>query len=504
MTKLTVNTKEEVRMLHNFWNHIHFHPTDAIEDAWGQRILDRVCADHAAETVRMYTMMEDIVTMSPAGELQYDFTENDVRMDYMVSKGFRLLLCYNFIPACIARDTDATSSQSKNSTRYKGKMIVASAPKDYALWEEICRTYTAHIVERYGLERVSGWYLQCFNEPDCAAYFLKNERDTEVRCREYCKLYDAFEQGIRSVSDKLCMGGCAVAGNIEFWEYFLKHVKETGKRLDFLSYHTYGTTPGMINSGALPISASNSLEIIRSYNALAEKYGFGSVPVLIDEWGASSHGFYNREECPGLIFRENEIFSAFYVKMVSLYEKLKLPIDRMMICLSGQHEMKEDFSGFRGFFTLNFYPKPIYNAYVLAAKLGESKIACEEPENENLTVLASRSRDGRIAVLLSYSSEHFDEELPDLAVNLSFAGLSGEQEARLWYIDRDHANAYRAYERLGSPDDPTPEQVEEIRKEGTLSSETCRFEGELPVVMQNNGVLLVETALHIGETVKNA
>ena len=100
--KLTIDTQNVERKIPNFWNHIHFHPTDAIEDAWGKRILDRVGADKAAQTVRMYTMFEDIVTMDEEGKLCYDFRVTDLRLDYMVEKGFHVLLSYNFIPDCIA------------------------------------------------------------------------------------------------------------------------------------------------------------------------------------------------------------------------------------------------------------------------------------------------------------------------------------------------------------------------------------------------------------------
>lgn len=490
--RLKIDSGKKVRKLHNFWNNIHFHPTDAIEDEWGQRILNRVQEDHAAKTVRMFTMMEDIVTMSEDGRLQYDFTENDLRMDYMAGKGFTILLCYNFIPACIARNPDERSSNNKNARRYKGKLIITSPPKDYALWEEICRTYTAHIAERYGLERVSGWYLHCYNEPDIPAFWMKEEEDIQVRCREYCHLYDAFERGVRAVSDRLRLGGPVLACRMDFMEGFLKHARDSKKKLDFLSFHAYGTKPWYLNNGELPISAANSVEKIRECKALAEKYGFGEIPLIIDEWGASSGGYCNCEDCPGLIFRENEVFSAFFVKMLTLYEELQLPIEKMMICLSGQHEMKTDFSGFRGFFTLHFYPKPIYNAFVLSAKLGEYKTACNIPEDGNLSVLPTIAADGRVAVLLAYASEHFDAGLSDLHLELEFAGLSGGREAKLWYIDREHANSYRMYQRLGAPDEPAPEQIEQIAAAGELVCESRRFTDVLEAVMEDNSVLLVE------------
>ena len=89
----------------------------------------------------------------------------------------------------------------------------------------------------------------------------------------------------------------------------------------------------------------------------------------------------------------------------------------IMICLSGQHEMIKDFSGFRNFFTLNFIAKPIYNAYILASHLGSALLGAAA-ENENIHTVATKKENGDLAVLLSYSSEHFSEDLPEIEESL--------------------------------------------------------------------------------------
>ena len=48
---------DSVKRIDNFYNHALFHPTDAIEDAWGKRLLDRFSADGAVKTVRIYAML---------------------------------------------------------------------------------------------------------------------------------------------------------------------------------------------------------------------------------------------------------------------------------------------------------------------------------------------------------------------------------------------------------------------------------------------------------------
>ena len=228
-----------------------FHPTDAVEDAWGKRILDRMSKDKAIDTIRIYAMLEDIVYIDMNGQLAYDFRVSDLRLDYLVECGYNLIISYGGIPECISDCKHDMTSVSKNKTRYKGKMWNTSPPKDYTLWEEVCYIYTKHIVERYGIERVSEWRISCFNEPDLNWFFMANtpQENIEERVSEYCKLYEGFSKGIERVSNKIVYGGPAWASIVPFLEAFLKYVKENKIRLDFISMHNYGTDTGKLNKG---------------------------------------------------------------------------------------------------------------------------------------------------------------------------------------------------------------------------------------------------------------
>ena len=164
--------------IHNFWNNIHFHPTDAIEDDWGKQILDQVSKDKAAQYIRIYAMLEDIVGRAADGSLTYRFEETDRRIDYLIEKGFKLLICFNFLPKAIAAKPECMSALP----RYKGKRINTSEPADYGEWEEVCRVYTAHLLERYGEENLGQWYFHCWNEPDFPQYFKSDtDRTTDMQ-----------------------------------------------------------------------------------------------------------------------------------------------------------------------------------------------------------------------------------------------------------------------------------------------------------------------------------
>ena len=245
---------------------------------------------------------------------------------------------------------------------------------------------------------------------------------------------------------------------------FKKGTKKNLK-LDFISLHSYGTSPELLNDGSCPFCVGSLMEKYHAYFETIRTCGFGETPILIDEWGMASAGFYNREECPDLMVRETEVSSAYLVKLIERLIRSDLPMEMLAICLSGQHEMTEDFSGFRNFFTLNFIAKPIYNAHILASKLGETLLQTEE--RENLFVIPTKNEKGDYAVLLSYSSENFREDLPTVTETVVFEENIADRTVTVWCIDQTTTNPYRMWERAGKPQ-MTEAFLKDLRKEGSI------------------------------------
>ncbi len=472
-----------IKTQHNFWNHALFHPTDAIEDPWGRRILDRMAEDGAVKTIRIYSMFEDIVYIGGDGKLCYDFRVSDLRLDYLMDKGYDILIAYAGIPDFLSEEGGVKMGSVKNKTRYKGKLWNTTPPKDYALWEEICYEYTKHIVERYGIDTVSKWRVQCFNEPDHTGYFFgelpKDKQGTQIRLREYCKLYKAFEKGIRRVSDQIRIGGPTLSSEKDFLIGFMKYVKENELKLDYIAFHNYGRiSPKLLNAGER-IAVERIIKKHTEFLEIIKENGFGDTEIIVDEWGATCSGFLNKEECPSLMFRETEVYSAFYVKLIRQMIDLDPNLSKMIICLSGQHEMTEDFSGFRNFFTLNFFAKPIYNAYVLASKLGSGLLTAAS-DDSNISIVPTKKDNGDYAVLLSYSSMHFEEDIPDKEETVVFAEDIKDKTVTVWCIDRSTTNPYRLYEKMGVKT-PSNEEVKLLREEGRLK----------PIKVQNGSEPLI-------------
>lgn len=490
--------KNVEKIQENFWNNALFHPTDAIEDPWGKRILDKIAEDRAVKTIRIYAMLEDIVYYDGEGRMSFDFRLNDLRLDYLVGLGYDLIIAYAGMPDCISRCTDFKSSNSNRATRYKGKMWNTYPPRDVKLWEDVCYEYSKHIIERYGIDVVSKWRMHCFNEPDASGFFLSDVpgdvEGTLRRAEEYCKMYEAFEHGLRRAHEKLRIGGPAISCNLLFLKSFLQFVREKKLRLDYITLHNYGTTPKKMLDDGGKITVNAILNNQEKYLEIICDAGFKDTEIIVDEWGVASGGFRDIESCPPLIFRENEVFAAYYVKLVSEFIERGYKVSKLLICLSGQHEMRTDFTGFRGFFTLNFIKKPIYNVYVLAAKLYAGLVAAK-CDSEYISVIPTKDDRGNYAVLLSYSDEYFTEEIGNAVEKMTFDDdLSGGQ-VRMYCIDKNTTNPYRAYEKLGKKE-LSAEDVEILRREGELVPiYEGEYKGELALSLTPNSTYLVITTI---------
>lgn len=495
--KFWIYADQKDKDLKNFWNHVVFHPTDAIEDDWGQAVLERIYQDKAVRTVRIYTMFEEIVTLDENGQMQYDFTNNDFRLDYLVSKGFDILLSYGFVPGFLTED------ENFFKPRYKGKKLQFAKITDYGRWEEICRVYTQHIVDRYGEDTVAKWHLNCYNEPNSPHFFYKDCPDLKTKIAEYCKLYDGFEAGITAVSRKIPIGGPALAGsatNFEFLAGLLKHIKETGRKIDFVNFHRYCTNPKMIRQNELPLRFNTGIDSVLNVARLVKCCGFEGLPILWGEWGASSEGYKTINDVPEYTFRDNEVYAAYFVKLLTFWDERNAPFDKMIFCLSGQDSNDKDFLGYRNFFTKNGYAKPIYNAFVLAGKLGEEKLNFFTPVRTLGTawtsMMPTKHVDGHMSILMSYANDDLNPNIESCETTVEVLGLDRTYRVRKYIIDAEHANAIYKYRQLGCPDEPTEEQKKAIREFGELKEEdvgkVSAEENSIQFEMPGNSVVLLE------------
>ena len=88
----------------------------------------------------------------------------------------------------------------------------------------------------------------------------------------------------------------------------------------------------------------------------------------------------------------------------------------------------------------------------------------------DIGALATRGPDGRIAVLLWH---YHDDDVagPVAQVKLAINGAK-PGSAKLWRVDGDHANAFTAWQRMGSPQSPNEKQYAVLEAASAMEGET--------------------------------
>ncbi|MGB0101182.1 MAG: glycosyl hydrolase [Nocardioides sp.] len=189
------------------------------------------------------------------GEPVHDFAGVDRVYDHVRSLGLYPVVEVSFMPHDLACDP------SKTVFDYGA---IVSPPKDWERWYDLVRDLTAHLLERYGEEVVEHWSFEVWNEANLEVFWSGTPE-------EYLRLYDVTAAAVRSVDERLRVGGpsSAAAGWVE---ELLAHADETGVPVDFVTTHTYGSPP-------------------LDFRPTLARYGREGTPIWWTEWGVTPTHF---------------------------------------------------------------------------------------------------------------------------------------------------------------------------------------------------------------------
>jgi xylan 1,4-beta-xylosidase len=191
----------------------------------------------------------------PDGHPVHDFSGVDRVYDHIRSLGLYPVVEVSFMPHDLAGDPTKTVFDYD---------AIVSPPRDWQRWHDLVRDLTEHLLERYGEEVVEHWSFEVWNEANLEVFWSGTPE-------EYLRLYDVTVAAVRSVDDRLVVGGpsSAAAGWVE---ELLAHAGETGVPVDFVSTHTYGSPP-------------------LDFRPTLERYGRAGTPIWWTEWGVTPTHF---------------------------------------------------------------------------------------------------------------------------------------------------------------------------------------------------------------------
>jgi len=121
---------------------------------------------------------------------------------------------------------------------------IVSPPRSWDKWNDFIWHFARHLIARYGVDEVSQWYFEVWNEPNLNFWAGDPKQET------YYKLYDVTAWALKGVSSRLPVGGPATA-QAAWIASFIQHCVENHVPLDFVSTHVYGndTAQNVLGTG---------------------------------------------------------------------------------------------------------------------------------------------------------------------------------------------------------------------------------------------------------------
>jgi xylan 1,4-beta-xylosidase len=427
----------------------------------------------------------NVYTEDASGKPVYDFKILDRIFDTYKAAGVRPMVELGFMPR------DLATGKEPYQVHFPGRTTsgsVQSPPKDYGRWEELIRTVTAHLVERYGREAVLQWYFEVWNEPNIDYWHATPQ--------EYWKLYDYSIAGVRAALPGAKVGGPASTGPgsasaYKFLDDFLQHVS-TGKSaangkpvpLDFISFHVKGQP--RINEGRVRMGLDKEMtDADRGFEIVAKYPKFRSVPIILSEADPEGCAACSSKMNPANNYRNGTLYPAYtaaaYKGLFDLQDRRHVNLISML-SWSFEFEDKDYFEGFRSLAT-NGIDKPILNFFRMAALMNGIRVSTSSSGQVPLDDIlksgvrstadidAMATKGDREAAVLLWNYHDVDEPALPAPTTVTISGLPANVHRVLvthYRIDETHSNAYTVWKTMGSPQNPTTEQYAELKSKDGL------------------------------------
>ncbi|HSY70066.1 MAG TPA: hypothetical protein VK813_15555 [Edaphobacter sp.] len=420
--------------------------------------------------VRFHAIMDDQVgayNEDEHGNPVYNFAYVDEIYDGLLKNGVRPVVEISFMPKKLAFNPDAL-----HPFWYKPNV---SPPKSMEKWDGLMTHFAQHLVDRYGIDEVSQWYFEVWNEPNIDFW------GGVPRQKSYFELYDHTAGDLKSVSPRLRVGGPATAAAAWISD-FLKHTSEHHVPVDFVSTHGYAddTVENLFGTDEEISMDERMGRAVSKVRAEIKSSATPDLPLLWTEWNVQG-----MNESRDTIFVGPALANTIrecdgLVDMLSFWTFSDVfeeggPISRPFI---GEF-------GLRAKGGIN---KPSYYSFGLLHQLGSRRIA-----NASKNIIATKTADGDIAVA-AWNLVDPDQQGTTRTMEITFRDVPPNAKVTLQRVDSDHGNVLKQYAAMNKPVDPTPAQVEQLNRETALPapSQSTLKNGTLELQLTPNALVLVK------------
>lgn len=461
-------------------------------------------------------------TEKPDGTPVYDWTITDRIFDALAAAHVRPLVEIGFMPEALS-----THPEPYRHTFPKGDVFTGWSypPKDYEKWGKLVAAYAEHLKQRYP-EIIDTWMWEVWNEPDIGYWHGTPE--------EYDRLYDVTAFAVRSALPKARIGGPESTGVASshaesFLRQFLEHCAhgtnaatgKTGAPLDFISFHPKGKPVSVSSSAGSHVRMDIGFQlrsIDRGMRIVASYPEWKNTPIVLGE--------SDPEGCaackgPENGYRNGPLYGVSVaeatMRTFELARRYGLTIEGA-VTWAFEFEDQPYFAGFRELAT-NGVDKPVLNVFRMMGKLGGHWLQTESSAGIPLDDIVQAGVTGApdvnaVATVRAFAASgantewsvlvwnYHDDDVaaPASQIELKIDGLPGNAViADEFRMDSTHSNAYAAWQQMGSPAQPTPEQQKKLEGADALQEtvtphaiQVSGGEASISITLPRQGVALIQ------------
>jgi xylan 1,4-beta-xylosidase len=438
----------------HFWEHTvgSGHSTMALRADW-QKQLARATKELGFKHVRFHGLLSDDMStlVDEQDKLIYSFFNADQICDFLLSIGMRPFMELSFMPRTLSSGPETVFSYEANIT----------PPRDYDKWATLIKDLITHWIERYGMEEISQWFFEVWNEPNLDAFWKGKQS-------EYFMLYEYTANTIKAINNNLKVGGPATAGN-NWISDFVNFCEKNKVPYDFISTHHYPTDDfGKPGDDTIAQLAASKRSALRG-EAQKVKEQAGNKPVYYTEWCTSSNPFDELHDMP--------YAAAFIVKTVIEASGIVEGYSYWTFSDIFEENYFSSVPFHGGFGLMNIYgiPKPAYRAFELLHRLGDQILAVEG-QHPTADVWVVTKGDSLNIMITNWALPRHEIKTETIEVKLDNFG--SVKNASIERIDDDHANAHKAWKGMGSPETLMPDQVVALEKASSLVKESLALKND--------------------------
>ena len=426
------------------------HATLALRRDWLDQ-LKRCRQELGFQAVRFHGILsDDVGTFSVQLDQHTDSFYNAFQIyDGILEAGMRPFVELSFMPRALARGDKTVFNYAGNVT----------PPKDPDHWADLIRRFVSELVHRYGADEVRQWHFEVWNEPNLPAFWDGTQA-------EYFDLYRWAVQAIKSVDPEIPVGGPATARN-EWVADLVAYAEGAGLPLDFVSTHHYPTdalgepgddTEKQLSAGRRGVLRENVLDVVAQA---------GGRPVIYTEWNTSSNPFFWRHDTPyaaafvakACLDVAQHVAGYAYWTFSDIFEE--------------NYFSSVPFHGGFGLLTIHGVAKPTYRAFQLMHGLGDEKLVVD---GMHPTVDCTVTRRGDDLVVFLTNHALPAHAIADAPLRVRLAGVAGTPQVTVDRVDDDHANARRAWQAMGEPMYPSPDQLDALHAASEVGRQSVASE----------------------------